>query len=139
MANRGKNKGDYAEREVQELLRHLLGNPKIRRALGAGRHDDVGDIDGVSNTCIQVAWRENLVPTIQAKLKEVEHQRKNRRVRFSAVFIRKNRYPWFVVMSPEQWAKQWKYAQIGLKAVKDGHAVTPLPPKTKMSTHGTRG
>ena len=43
MTGSSKRKGDRAELEVQGILRDLLGVP-ARRALGAGRKDDVGDI-----------------------------------------------------------------------------------------------
>ena len=51
--NRAKGKGDRAELEVQALIRDLLGVP-ARRKLGAGRLDDMGDIDNVPDTTIQV-------------------------------------------------------------------------------------
>jgi hypothetical protein len=53
MANSSKRKGDRAEIEVQGILRDLLGVP-ARRKLGAGRLDDIGDIDGLPDTVIQV-------------------------------------------------------------------------------------
>ena len=117
MTNSPKNKGDRAELEVQELLRRLLNNPSIRRALGAGRKDDVGDIDGVPNTAIQVAWYKDINTAITNKLPDVEVQRENRGVRFGALFIRRIRakIPWVVVMTPEDWATMWRYAQIGLR------------------------
>lgn len=115
MTNRSGAKGAQGEREVQALLRDLLELPKIRRALGAGRKDDVGDIDSVPNTAIQVAWRNDVTRMIRDKTTEVEQQRRNRRVRFAASFVRWDRGPWIVVMTPAQWARMWKYAQVGLK------------------------
>ena len=44
--NKQKNKGDAAEREAAKLLAEATGLP-VRRKLGAGRQDDVGDLDGV--------------------------------------------------------------------------------------------
>jgi hypothetical protein len=113
-----KSKGDKGEREVEALLRELLEIPHIRRALGAGRQDDVGDIDGVPQTSIQVAWWSNPMTAINAKLLDTEVQRKHKRVRFAALFVRRTRIrngpPWIVVQTPEQWARLWHYAQMGL-------------------------
>jgi hypothetical protein len=114
MTNSAKQKGSRGELEVQTLLRKLLGISHIRRALGAGRHDDVGDIDNIPNTIIQVAYQEAIIAAIRKKLPETEQQRKNARKMFSALFIRRNRNPWIVVMTPEMYAKYWKYAQKGL-------------------------
>ncbi len=117
MSSPSKNKGDNGEREVQALLRDILGLPPVRRALGAGRKDDVGDIDGVPNTAVQVAWWARWTEAINVKLVDVERQQQNKRAAFAAVFIRRSRnpIPWIVVMTPVQWAKLWKFAQIGLK------------------------
>jgi Holliday junction resolvase len=54
MANSSKRKGDRAELEIQGWFWDELG-VKARRALGAGRKDDVGDIHGVPDTVISVA------------------------------------------------------------------------------------
>lgn len=120
VSNPGKDKGDKGEREVQELLRSLLHLPGIRRALGAGRKDDVGDIDGVPQTAIQVAWWSNPLTAINAKIGDVERQRRNKRVRFGVLFVRRTRVrsgpPWIVVMTPEQFARMHKYAMMGVRA-----------------------
>jgi hypothetical protein len=131
MVNSAKNKGDKAELELQGILRHLLGLPRIRRALGAGRRDDVGDINEVPHTVIQVTWREDLSAAITQKLTEVEEQRLNARKLFSAVFVRRSRnsVPWIVVMTPQMWAKMYRYAEKGI-------AVTREEKKTKMISRG---
>jgi hypothetical protein len=117
VTNSAKVKGDRGELEVQDLLRGLLSIPTIRRELGAGRLDDRGDIDGVPDTALQVARTKAkyLTAVIKKKTIEVESQRRNRRVRLAASFIRWDRGPgWIVVMSPQQWATMWKYAKIGI-------------------------
>lgn len=137
-----KAKGDAAEREIQGMLRTLLGRPRIRRALGAGRKDDVGDIDGVPHTVVQVAWREAIIPTIKSKLVDVERQRRNKRVKFGVLFVRKSRFPWIVVMSPEMWAKYHKYAMLGVEAERAALASQPkearLPPRDHRSGRARR-
>lgn len=131
MTSPSKAKGDAAEREVQEDLRIRLRLPRIRRALGAGRQDDVGDIDGVPDTVIQVADWTDKIRAIRTKTVEVEQQRKNKRVPFAASFIRLKGGTWVVVMTPEQWTRQWKFAQKGL-------AVHRAERSTKMNSRATK-
>lgn len=131
MTSSAKDKGDRAEREVQALLRDLLGFPRIRRALGAGRSDDVGDIDGIRHAVIQVTARDDLAGAVRDKLPAVEIQRLNARKHFSAVFIRRSRSmeKYIVVMTPQMWAKMYRYAEKGI-------AVTREEKKTKMISRG---
>lgn len=135
----GKRKGDHAELEAQALCREL-GFEDARRALGAGRPDDVGDMDRIPLTALQVAHRENLTGTITTKLTEVERQRRNRRVPFSAVFIRRSRvreHKWIVVLTPEMWAKLLKYAVVGYRIERKRlRAVTSNEDRGKLSGHG---
>lgn len=98
-----KRKGDRAELEVQGLLRELLGYP-ARRTLGAGRLDDMGDIEGVPDTCIQVASYTDIARAIREKLPECEAQRERAGCTFAATFVRRPGGKYVVVMSPEMWA-----------------------------------
>ena len=109
MTNAAKAKGDRAELEVQALLRDLLGVP-ARRALGAGRIDDVGDIHGVPQTVIQVASYSDVGRAIREKLPEVERQRKVAGVPFAATFVRRPGGRYVVCLSPEQWACLYREA-----------------------------
>lgn len=122
MTGASKAKGDRGEREVVPLLSRLLRLPDVRRALGAGRKDDVGDIDGVPNTAVQVAWRANFTSTVYTKIEDVERQRVNRRVPFGVAFCRINNRPWVACMTPEQYAKMWRYAQLGLAVTRERQA-----------------
>lgn len=110
MANSSKRKGDKAELEVQELLRELLGVP-ARRQLGAGRKDDMGDIDGVPETCVSVANRKDVAAAVRAKPIEAEEQRRRRDCAFAATFVRLRGGEYRVVLTPEQWATYWREAQ----------------------------
>lgn len=110
MANSSKRKGDRAELEVQGLLRDLLGVP-ARRQLGAGRRDDVGDIDGVPDTCVSVTANKSITVAIRQKPVECEVQRERRGATFAATFVRLPGGDYRVVMTPEQWATLWREAQ----------------------------
>jgi len=109
VTNSSKAKGDRAELEVQGLLRDLLGVP-ARRALGAGRADDVGDIHGVPNTVIQVVNRQDISRAIREKLPEAERQRERAGVDFAATFVRRRGGGFVVVLTPEQFAALWREA-----------------------------
>jgi hypothetical protein len=107
--NSSKRKGDKAELEVQGLLRDLLGVP-ARRALGAGRLDDMGDIDGVPETCVSVTNRKDVAAAVRSKPVEAEMQRRRRRCTFAATFVRLRGGSYVVCLTPEQWATYWREA-----------------------------
>jgi len=52
MTHPNKTKGSQYERDVVKWLRSY-GFPCAERAYGAGRHDDVGDIDGIDGVVIE--------------------------------------------------------------------------------------
>jgi hypothetical protein len=104
MANAPKRRGDRAEREAAELLTLLLGLP-IRRRLGAGRSDDVGDLDGLADFVLQVADWQDAGRAAREKPLGAEQQRLNARVPHAATFVRFRGGCWRVVLTPEQWAR----------------------------------
>jgi len=109
MTNPSKRKGDRAELEVQGLLRDLLGVP-ARRALGAGRKDDIGDIHGIPNTVVQVANRKDVAGAVRAKPLECEHQQERAGADFGATFLRLRGGDYRVVLTPAQFAALWREA-----------------------------
>lgn len=124
MTGSSKRKGDRAELEVQAMWRDHCGVP-ARRALGAGRKDDVGDIDGVPFTVVQVANWKNVSAAVRAKPLEAEEQRlrtyqhdPNTHTRpfipgpqpFAATFLRLRGGDYRVVMTPEQFFAMWREA-----------------------------
>lgn len=110
MSNPQKRKGDRAELEVQGILRDHLGVP-ARRALGAGRKDDVGDIHGVPDTTVQVTDRADLAAAIRLKLPQSVEQQKRAGALFGALFCRRRGGEYVVVLSVEQFAALWREAQ----------------------------
>lgn len=107
--NRLKRKGDRAELEVQGLIRDLLGYP-ARRALGAGRKDDIGDIHGVPDTVIQVAAWADLDRAVREKLPDLERQQGRAGCTFAGLFVRRRGGRYVVVMTAEQWAAMLREA-----------------------------
>ena len=103
MTGMAKRKGDSAEREAAELLTELLGTP-CRRQLGAGRSDDVGDIDGVADCVVQVCdWKDKSAACLQKPV-GAEQQRLNAGVEHAVTMIRFRGGKWRMVRTPEQWA-----------------------------------
>ena len=107
--NTSKRKGDKAELEVQALWRDHCGVP-ARRALGAGRKDDVGDMVGVPYTVCQVVNWKNKAAAIKAKPLEAEAQRENANQPFACTFVRLVGGQYRVVMTPEQFFAMWREA-----------------------------
>jgi hypothetical protein len=105
-----KRKGDRAELEAQAILIDLLGVP-ARRKLGAGRRDDMGDIDGVPDTVISVGNIARLSEAVREKPKECEVQQERAGALFGATFVRLFGGEFRVVLTPEQWATLWREAQ----------------------------
>lgn len=104
--NPAKAKGDRAEREVEKILREHLLVP-ARRKLGAGRQDDMGDIDGVPRTTIQVCdWRD-VARAVREKPVECDDQRRRAGDAHGATFIRLRGGEYRVVLTVEQWAGLW--------------------------------
>lgn len=103
MTDPHKTKGDRAEREVAQLIADLTGYP-ARRKLGAGRNDDMGDIDGVPDTCIQVANYTDLTRALREKVPACVTQQDRMGATFGATFLRRRGGAYVVVLTPEQWA-----------------------------------
>lgn len=103
MSNPQKDRGDRAEREVEALIRDLTGWP-ARRKLGAGRTDDMGDIDGIPETVVQVADWKDVLAAIREKVPARVVQQERAGATFGATFLRRRGGDWIVVLSPVQWA-----------------------------------
>ncbi len=103
MANPSKDKGDKAEREAAALIHELTGWP-ARRKLGAGRLDDIGDIDGVPDTVVQVVNRKDVALALRLKLPACEEQQARAGAPFGCVFVRRPGGGFFVAMTTEQWS-----------------------------------
>lgn len=110
MTSPSKRKGDKAELELQGILRRHLGVP-ARRALGAGRKDDIGDITGLPGTVIQVASYTDLVRAVREKVPECVRQQEVAGVQFGATFVRRYGGQWIVVQTVPQWCASWKAGQ----------------------------
>jgi len=109
MSNPHKRKGDSAERDAAAILNDELG-VNCRRALGAGRKDDVGDIHGLEDCVIQVTAIRDLDLAVRVKLPDVERQRENAGVNFGALWCRRYGGKFVVVMTPEMFCALYREA-----------------------------
>lgn len=103
MTGAAKRKGDAAEREVATLIHAELGY-NVRRALGAGRADDTGDLVGVPSHAIQVANWDDVARAAREKPLGAEVQRRNAGEPFAATFVRFRGGQYRVILLPQQWA-----------------------------------
>jgi hypothetical protein len=112
MTNPRKRKGDKCELDVQALIRDLLGWP-ARRKLGAGRLDDIGDIDGVPDTVVQcAAWSlRDFATALRVKPLECEAQQVRAGATFGATFLKLPGGGFRVVLTPDQWATYARESQ----------------------------
>ena len=79
-------KGATYERDVVEFFR-THGQPYAERAYGAGRPDDVGDLDGVPGWALELKNHQKMA--FAGWLDEAEVERKNLRARFCAVIAKR--------------------------------------------------
>jgi hypothetical protein len=104
VTNAAKRKGDEAELVAARVLSDLTGYP-VRRMLGAGRLDDVGDLDGIPDTVIQVACHpSDPLRAVWEKPLGAEAQRRNAGVGYAATMVWLPRRGFRVVLTPEQFA-----------------------------------
>lgn len=136
MASSSKRKGDRAELEVQALIRDLTGWP-ARRKLGAGRADDMGDVDNVPATVVQVAsWKEAL-RAVREKPVEAEAQRGRAGATFACTWVRLRGGVWRVVLTPEQWAMYTRESFSAPDGLGAFSPETPLSPGRESETPET--
>ena len=109
MANPAKRKGDRAERELAALVSELLGVP-ARRALGAGRADDVGDIFGIPDTVLQVCDWQDATKALRIKPPMADIQAIDAGATFSAAAIRLRGGEFRFCMTPDAYACMWREA-----------------------------
>jgi hypothetical protein len=107
MPNRNKAKGDRAERDIAHLLSELLNKP-IRRKLGAGRADDTGDIDGLTDWTIQVKDRKDIARTIREGMQQLADQQKNAGTNNGVLLIKQTGGTWLAIMTVQQWTETIK-------------------------------
>lgn len=98
-------KGATFERDVVAYF-NANGHPYVERAYGAGRPDDVGDLDGIPGWALELKNHKTL--TLSGWLDEAEVERVNARARFAAVIAKRRNKPAsqsYVVMTLETFAE----------------------------------
>jgi Holliday junction resolvase len=106
VSNPQKRKGDAAERNVAAWLA-AHGFSYAERAYGAGRPDDVGDIDGIPGVVVEVKNHKTI--TIPAWLHELDVEMFNANARHGAVIAKRRGSTdvgdWYALMPVEGWAR----------------------------------
>ena len=127
MSNPQKRKGDKAERDVASYLA-AHGFPYAERAYGAGRPDDVGDIDGIPGVGVEVKNHKTI--TIPAWLDELETEMFNANAQHGAVIAKRRGSTdvadWYALMPVEAWTHLLVEAGYG-----DPNAINTNPPQQK--------
>ena len=111
MTSAAKRKGSQYERDVVKWLRSM-GYPCAERAYGAGRHDDVGDIDGINGVVIECKNEKAI--RIPQYLRELEDEMTHADAETGVVLIKKrgtsNISESYAVMPAELWVNLLKQA-----------------------------
>ena len=107
--NASKNKGDRAELEIARILHDLTGD-NVRRKLGAGRSDDEGDLEGLTDTTAEVKAYADVLAAIRDGLADLEREQVNAGTVFGVLFVKRPRSGWIAVMTVEQWATWYREA-----------------------------
>ena len=105
MSHPSKRRGDRAELELAGILSGLLGLP-VKRMLGAGRQEDVGDLHGLPLVTAQVKNfpRSGIAAAINDGLDDLDRQQPHAGTPFGVVFVRRPRGRWIAVMDVDRWA-----------------------------------
>ena len=111
MTTPSKRKGSQYERDVVKWL-VSMGYTCAERAYGAGRHDDVGDIDGIDGVVIECKNEKRI--NIPGYLKELEDEMIHADAETGVVLIKKrgtsNISESYAVMPAELWVNLLKQA-----------------------------
>lgn len=97
--NAAVERGKRAEREVMALIERETGW-KVRRRL-AGRVDDVGDLEGVPETCVQIKSYADITRGLREGLAELPAQTAEAGATYGVLFLKRRGPNWAVCMSPE--------------------------------------
>lgn len=109
MPHPSKRKGDHAEREIAQLLSDHLGI-EVKRALGAGRQDDIGDLHGIDDVTAEVKSYRDVAAAIRDGLDDLEREQGNAGTPFGVVFVRRPGGRWIAVMDVPRWAAMYREA-----------------------------
>jgi len=105
MTSPQKRKGSTYELAVAAFLR-ANGFPYAERSYGAGRPDDVGDVDGVVGWTLECKAHRTI--DLAGFIDEAERERANARQPFAAAIVKRKNKPVsssYVVMSLETFAE----------------------------------
>ena len=109
MAHPSKRKGDAAELEIAKYLSDHLGHD-VKRMLGAGRADDVGDLHGIPDCTCEVKNYKDLATGINEGLADLDREQVNAGTTFGVVFVRRRGGRWLAVLDIDRWITLYREA-----------------------------
>lgn len=111
MTTAAKRKGSQWERDCVKWL-NANGFPCAERAYGAGRHDDVGDIDGIDGVVVECKNEKKI--TLSSYMQELDDEMTHADAETGVVLIKKrgtsNVSEAYAVMPAELWVNLLKSA-----------------------------
>jgi len=110
MTGSQKRKGDRAERGAAELLAALTGED-VRRLLGAGRHDDHGDLD-LPDWAVQVADWVDVARALRVKPLDAAEQALRSGLPYGAAMLRLRGGEYRIVLTPETFARIYRRLEV---------------------------
>lgn len=112
MANKSKDKGDRYERaavkHIIEAVPGLVDAQTPMRMLGAGRKDDIGDLNLFTDTAIQVKAVANMGQAVRSSVEGSVIQAANAKVEFALGLVpvqgaRKTQVNWLACTAVDRW------------------------------------
>jgi len=120
MTSSAKRKGDAAELELAAMLTSYADNRwNVRRALGAGRHDDLGDLVGVPRTIVQVRNYGNAMEAERTALRDAGDQLARAPIKdfdYAVAAVRHRGGRWVIAMHPTVFVRMLMAATNGQSA-----------------------
>jgi Holliday junction resolvase len=107
VTNPSKDRGDRAEREIAKLLAEHLGLD-VRRQLGAGRTDDIGDLHGLPDCTCEVKSYRDVTRAIRDGLHDLAREQTNAGTRHGVVFVRRPGGHWIAVQPIDNWITMYR-------------------------------
>jgi len=109
MTNPQKVKGSKAELEVARWLSAETGFD-CRRALGAGRQQDVGDIWGLPGVMIEVKNYADFAAGVRSAMSTIHVKKANAGADYAVAFLRRPGGLYLAVQPADDWLAMWREA-----------------------------
>jgi len=110
VTSRQRQKGSRGELDAVAMFARYFPWWPVRRRLQEGRRDDIGDLEGIPHTTVQVANVDNLLDAIGHKLPELVVQQGRAGTTFGVLLIRRRGGRFIAVQTEEQFTTMLRLA-----------------------------